>query len=60
MNCISELPEGYKEIFSIDLQKDKKAALLVNGIGLIIMLALCVIGHLIVPINAVFHNEQGL
>lgn len=60
MNCLSELPEGYKEIFSIDLQKDKKAALLVSCMGLIIMLALCVIGHFIVPINTIFYKGQGL
>lgn len=60
MSYLSSLPEGYREIFSINLQKDKKAALLVNGIGLVIMLALCVIGHLIVPISALFNLDSGL
>ena len=59
MSCLSSLPEGYREIFSINLQKDKKAALLVNGIGLVIILALCVIGHLIVPISALLAPYQG-
>lgn len=60
MNCLSELPNGYKETFSINLQKDKKAALLVNGIALVIFLVLCVIGHFIVPISTLFSMEQGL
>lgn len=59
MNCFSELPEGFREIFSINLQKDKKAALLVNGIGLGIALILCIIGHFIVPIGSLFDLSQG-
>lgn len=60
MNCFPELPDGYNEIFSINLQKDKKAALKVNGLALGIALILCIIGHFIVPISALFDFNQGL
>lgn len=60
MNCFPELPDGYNEIFSINLQKDKKAALKVNGLALGIALILCIVGHFIVPISALFDFNQGL
>ena len=43
MNCIQKLPEGYEVIRSVDLQKDKKAMLTVNGIALVLTLVLFVI-----------------
>lgn len=30
MKCLSELPQGYRRILSLDLQKDKKLALRIN------------------------------
>ena len=36
----TSLPEGYREIYSVDLQKNKKMALWVNGIGVLIMVIL--------------------
>ena len=36
MKAISHLPAGYRQIDSIDLQKDKKAALTVNALALLI------------------------
>ena len=43
MNCIQKLPQGYEVIRSVDLQKDKKAMLTVNGIALVLTLVLFVI-----------------
>ena len=43
-NCTRTLPEGYREILSIDLQKDPKTALLVNGLTLIPTVILALIG----------------
>lgn len=56
----SMLPEGYGELFHIDLQKDKRLALIVNGIALVILAVLAVAGHLIVPISALFDMDGGL
>lgn len=35
MRCLSELPEGYSKILSIDFQKDKKLMLRINAAALI-------------------------
>ena len=52
MNAVEQLPDGYGERIKIDLQKNKTEALLVNGLALVIMLVLIVIGHLVVPVQA--------
>lgn len=56
----SELPNGYSEIYSIDLQKDKKTALFVNIFALILMVIFAIIGTLIVPISYILDNEESL
>lgn len=53
------LPAGYCELFVINLQKDKKLALIVNGIALVLMLLFGVLGHLVVPIWRLFDMEAG-
>lgn len=42
MESHATLPEGYQEILAIDLQKDAKLALLVNGLAVAIMLIMVV------------------
>ncbi len=54
MHCTQTLPEGYRELLSIDLQKDKRTALLVNGAAVGAMAVLALIGHLVVPIQTLF------
>ena len=58
-NCTRELPEGYREILSIDLQKDQKTALLVNGLTLIPTVILAVIGLAVAPIRSLFDMSRG-
>jgi low affinity Fe/Cu permease len=48
---MNQLPEGYNEIKSVNLQKDKKIALLVNLLALVVMLPLLVLGAMIKPVN---------
>lgn len=60
MKAVSTLPEGYKEIYSIDLKKDKKAAVLVNAIAIVIAVLLCVPMHFYVPITTLFDMQGGL
>lgn len=56
--CFTALPEGYAESFKIDLQADKKLALIVNGLGFIIMAVCLVVGCFVVsPI--VFVEDFG-
>ena len=60
MKATGTLPEGYKEIYSVDLQKDKKMALLVNLLAICIALLLAVPMHFLVPISTLFDMEGGL
>ena len=60
MKAAECLPENYKEIYSIDLQKDKKMSLLVNLLALVIAVILVVPMHFIVPISTLFSMESGM
>ncbi len=60
MKAVEVLPEGYKEIDSIDLQKNKKLALIVNGLAVLIAVAMAVPMHFAVPISALFSMEEGM
>lgn len=58
MKAVESLPEGYVEIASIDLQKNKKLALLVNGIALVLMSIMGFAMHRFVPITTLFYLES--
>lgn len=60
MKAVHTLPEGYKEIDSIDLQKNKKLAILVNLIAIVISVVMMVPMHFLVPIHTLFDMEHGL
>lgn len=60
MKSYDVLPEGYKEIYFIDLQKDKKMAFLVNMIAVLISVAMIVPMHFVVPITALFDMSAGM
>ena len=59
-NCTQTLPEGYREILSVDLQQDKKLAFLINGAAVAAMLVLSEVGHLIVPLSVLVDSSLGL
>ena len=59
MKAINTLPEDYKEIYSVNLQKDKKVALGVNVLAGIIMVLMAVPMHFVVPISNLFSMEKG-
>jgi len=54
------LPEGYREILAIDMQKDKKLMLIVNGIALVLAAVMAVLGMLIAPISGLFDFSRGM
>lgn len=60
MKRCDTLPENYREIYAVDLQKNKKTALLINGIAALIAVPMLVAGHFIVPVSALFDMEKGL
>ena len=61
MKATQSLPAGYKEIFSVDLQKNKKLMLAVNVLGVVIALVFGIPAHfLAVPIGELFDLSRGL
>lgn len=60
MKALKQLPAGYKEILSINLQKDKKLAVIITLGAFVIMLAMAVPMHFFVPISLLFDMSEGL
>lgn len=59
MKAVETLPEGYEEIYSIDLQNDKKLSLFINLMAFIISVLLALPMHFCVPISTLFDMESG-
>lgn len=58
MHSYRELPAGYGEHLCIDMQKDKRLALRINGIAAAIMVVMLVVGHfLVVPVWTLISAE---
>lgn len=55
-----KLPENYHPIRMVDLQKNKKEMLLVNGVALAIGVLMAVPMHFVVPIGTLFDMSEGL
>ena len=60
MNAYSQLPEGYRELLKVDLQKNKKIAFWINFFALLIGLAMAVPMHFFHPIQTLFSMDKGL
>lgn len=60
MKSINILPENYKEIFSVNLQTDKKIAIIINMLAILIAVVLAVPMHFYISINTLFDMQKGL
>lgn len=60
MKAFETLPQGYKEILSIDLQKNKKLMLLVNGIAIALAVPMFALGARLVPVSTLFDMSGGM
>ena len=60
MKALNILPDGYGQIYEIDLQKNKKKMLLVNGIALLISALMVVPMCFYIPITELFSFEKGI
>ncbi|MBQ8029816.1 MAG: DUF3267 domain-containing protein [Clostridia bacterium] len=60
MKALKDLPNGYEEIFSVNLQKDKKVALLINTFAIILTIIMAVPMHFHVSVLTLFSMEKGL
>lgn len=59
MRCFTSLPENYGLIKTVDLQKNKKLALLVNSIAVLIVAAMVIPMSFYIPISTLFSMDQG-
>lgn len=59
MKTQQTLPSGYSEILSVDLQKNKKQAVIVNIIAIIIGLAMGIGMHFYIPVTTLFDMSNG-
>ena len=57
MKSVSQLPQGYGEILQIDLQKNKKQAMIVNVLSIAIGAIMVVIAAFFVPLSSIFDGE---
>lgn len=60
MKAVETLPEGYREIYSVDFQKNKKISLIVNLSAVIIAVLLAIPMHFSVPFSSLFVLDNGL
>ncbi|MBO5334307.1 MAG: DUF3267 domain-containing protein [Clostridia bacterium] len=60
MKAVRELPIGYKEIFSVNLQKDKKIAIIINAVAILIGVLMAVPMNFYIPITTLFDFSQGV
>ena len=54
------LPAGYVRLMELNLQRDRRLMLLVNGLSLLIAAALAAAAHPFVPIGALFDLSSGM
>lgn len=60
MKAFQTLPENYKEIFSVNLQKDKGIAVFINVLATVIAVVLIVPMSFYIPISTLFSFENGM
>ena len=58
MKAYHSLPDGYREIFVMNLQDDKRTAAKINIGGMVAMILVIAAGHFIVPITEFFNMES--
>lgn len=57
--AVATLPEDYKELCSVDLVRDRKAALAVNILALLIAVALVLLGLALTPFRSTFLDTSN-
>ncbi len=59
LKALSVLPEQYQPHLTVDLQKNKKSAVLVNGLAVLIGAVMALPMHYVVSIDTLFDMSQG-
>lgn len=60
MKAVQKLPDSYREIFSVDLQKNIKVAVLVNVLVTVLFVVFAIPMHFYIPITTMFDKQDGL
>lgn len=60
MKAIEALPENYGEIYSLNLQKDKRTAVIVNLLAFAIAAVMAVAMNFLVPVTSAFDMSEGI
>ncbi len=60
MKAIEALPENYGEIYSLNLQKDKRTAVIVNLLAFAITAVMAVAMNFFVPVTSAFDMSEGI
>lgn len=60
MKSFTELPMGYRQIFSVNLQKDKKIAMVINIGAIVIGIIMAVPMHFYISVTSLFDFSQGM
>lgn len=60
MKAIEALPENYGEIYSLNLQKDKRTAVIVNLLAFAIAAVMAVAMNFFVPVISAFDMSEGI
>lgn len=56
----TDLPEGYREILAVDLQKNKKLAIWVNVAAFAVAIVMTVAAAFFVPLSTLFDMSEGI
>lgn len=59
MKSYETLPSGYREIMSVNLQKEKRIIFLINTLSVVVAVGMAIPMHFIVPIFTLFDFTQG-
>ena len=59
-HCFQQLPDGYEKTLTLDLQKDTKLALVVNGLAVGIAAVMFAAGFLLMPAFTIFASLPAL
>ena len=59
MHAIQKLPENYETVMELNLQKNKKTALLINGLAVVLTVVLMLIGMIIRPIRFSLDTDEA-
>lgn len=59
-HCFQQLPDGYEKTLVLDLQKDSKLALVVNGLAVGIAAVMLAVGFLLMPVFAISASLPAL